>query len=259
MGGGVGLSIYGSHRVITDSTLMAMPEVMIGIVPDVGAGYFFSKCKAEGVGLFLGLTGKSIHCEDIMKFGFGTHYSRDLKIVEQAFLSDQVSWSEYPHEVHQQVDLILKKVTSEVPRHPKSMKDDELELIASLFGFSAVKKCENLHQLIDHMKSFSSENPFLKELLSYLDESGQCCPLACHVWYQHYRNTILAPHSDLATVFKNEFILNSQLLLGINFQIGVNNKLLAKGDLLKTRKFEPCKLEDVKQEDVDKFFEKCEF
>ncbi len=42
MGGGVGLSIYGDHRLATDNSKFAMPESAIGFFPDVGGSYFLS-------------------------------------------------------------------------------------------------------------------------------------------------------------------------------------------------------------------------
>lgn len=63
MGGGVGISIYGSHRVATEHFSFAMPEVGIGFFPDIGASYFLSRCP-QHVGYYLALTGNQINCED---------------------------------------------------------------------------------------------------------------------------------------------------------------------------------------------------
>ena len=57
MGGGVGLSLYGNCRMMSENAKFAMPETAIGFFPDVGASYFLSKLD-NGIGLFLGLTGK---------------------------------------------------------------------------------------------------------------------------------------------------------------------------------------------------------
>ena len=57
MGGGVGLSIYGDHRLATDNTKFAMPETSIGFFPDVGGSYFLSNLP-KNVGKYIGLTGE---------------------------------------------------------------------------------------------------------------------------------------------------------------------------------------------------------
>ncbi|NTU59753.1 MAG: enoyl-CoA hydratase/isomerase family protein, partial [Deltaproteobacteria bacterium] len=56
MGGGVGLSIYGSHRVVTERTVFAMPETAIGFFCDVGASWFLPRLPGR-LGLYLALTG----------------------------------------------------------------------------------------------------------------------------------------------------------------------------------------------------------
>ena len=45
MGGGVGLSIYGKYRLVSEKAKFAMPETAIGFFPDVGGSYFLSKIK----------------------------------------------------------------------------------------------------------------------------------------------------------------------------------------------------------------------
>lgn len=63
MGGGVGLSAHASHRVVTDRTRLAMPEVGIGFIPDVGGTWLLSRCPGE-IGTYLGLTGAVVSGAD---------------------------------------------------------------------------------------------------------------------------------------------------------------------------------------------------
>ncbi|GAC17627.1 enoyl-CoA hydratase/isomerase family protein [Paraglaciecola arctica] len=65
MGGGLGLMSGGSHRVVTENSRIAMPEISIGLYPDVGGSYFLNQMPA-GNGLFLGLTGASINATDAL-------------------------------------------------------------------------------------------------------------------------------------------------------------------------------------------------
>ena len=60
MGGGMGISQGASVRIVTDRTQMAMPETHIGLFPDVGGGYFLSRCPGH-LGEYLGLTGQKIN------------------------------------------------------------------------------------------------------------------------------------------------------------------------------------------------------
>lgn len=73
MGGGMGLSIHGSHRLITDNTIMAMPEAGIGFFTDIGASHFLNHCPGQ-VGICMGITGEKLTAADCLYAGLGTHY-----------------------------------------------------------------------------------------------------------------------------------------------------------------------------------------
>src|SRR6266576_3791930 len=63
MGGGVGLSAHGSHRVVTERTKLAMPEVGLGFFPDVGGTWLLSQSPGE-IGTYFGLTGQTMNGPD---------------------------------------------------------------------------------------------------------------------------------------------------------------------------------------------------
>ena len=79
MGGGAGLSVHGSHRVVTENTSFAMPETGIGLYPDVGGTYFLSHVPGQS-GTYLALTGTRIGPADMLSFGLATHYISSDKI-----------------------------------------------------------------------------------------------------------------------------------------------------------------------------------
>ena len=68
MGGGMGLSQGASVRIVTEHTKMAMPETNIGLFPDVGGGYFLSRCPGH-VGEYLALTGEVIGADEALGYG----------------------------------------------------------------------------------------------------------------------------------------------------------------------------------------------
>jgi enoyl-CoA hydratase len=63
MGGGVGLSAHGRHRVVTERTKLAMPEVGLGFFPDVGGTWLLSRAPGE-IGTYFGLTGHTMNGPD---------------------------------------------------------------------------------------------------------------------------------------------------------------------------------------------------
>jgi enoyl-CoA hydratase len=79
MGGGAGLSVHGSHRVVTENTSFAMPETGIGLYPDVGGTYFLSHLPGE-TGTWLALTGARIRAADMLSLGLATHYASSVEI-----------------------------------------------------------------------------------------------------------------------------------------------------------------------------------
>lgn len=69
MGGGVGLSAHASHRVVTDRTRLAMPEVGLGFFPDVGGTWLLSRSPGE-IGTYFGLTGQTMNGPDAIHARF---------------------------------------------------------------------------------------------------------------------------------------------------------------------------------------------
>lgn len=75
MGGAMGLTLNGSHTIISENAQMAMPEIYIGFFPDVGARYFLKKCPGH-IAQFLALTGYRMNSEDIIYSGLSGNYVR---------------------------------------------------------------------------------------------------------------------------------------------------------------------------------------
>jgi len=73
MGGGVGLSVHGSHRIATETSLFAMPETAIGFFCDVGGSYFLSRLP-HSIGIYLALTGQRLKGKELVAAGIATHY-----------------------------------------------------------------------------------------------------------------------------------------------------------------------------------------
>lgn len=81
MGGGVGLSVHGPFRIVTENSLFAMPETAIGFFPDVGGGHFLSRLPGR-LGLFLGLTGHRLRAADMLYCGIATHFVSATRVPE---------------------------------------------------------------------------------------------------------------------------------------------------------------------------------
>jgi enoyl-CoA hydratase len=73
MGGGIGVSVHGSHRVVTENAVLAMPETTIGLFPDVGTSFVLSRLP-DALGFWLGLTGARLRGAEAVEAGLATHF-----------------------------------------------------------------------------------------------------------------------------------------------------------------------------------------
>lgn len=81
MGGGVGVSVHGSHRVAGDKYAFAMPEVGIGFFPDVGATWFLPRLPGR-LGTYCALTGDRLNAADACAAGLATHRVASSRFAE---------------------------------------------------------------------------------------------------------------------------------------------------------------------------------
>ncbi|GMR49677.1 hypothetical protein PMAYCL1PPCAC_19872, partial [Pristionchus mayeri] len=109
MGAGCGLSVNGRYRVATERTVLAMPEVAIGLFPSVGCSYSFPQLK-NNLGLYMALTGFRLHGADALHAGLATHLvnSGDIILLEKALIDvehptgeavDEILWRFQPKEI----------------------------------------------------------------------------------------------------------------------------------------------------------------
>lgn len=73
MGGGVGVSLHGSHRVVGESSKIAMPECAVGLVPDVGGTLLLARAPGR-LGEYLGVTGYRMNASDAILAGFANYF-----------------------------------------------------------------------------------------------------------------------------------------------------------------------------------------
>ncbi len=110
MGGGVGISIHGSHRIATENTLFAMPETGIGMFPDVGGTYFLPRLPGQ-IGMYLGLTGARLKPADCLYAGVCTHYVPAVRLMELQTALSEASESAA-------ADLVIGAFAEEPPDDP---------------------------------------------------------------------------------------------------------------------------------------------
>lgn len=95
MGGGMGIAQGAKVRVVTDKTRIAMPEVGIGLIPDVGASYFLSRLPGA-LGLYLALTGNQVRAADALYAGLADVYLTADELARVDAALRQIPWSKNP-------------------------------------------------------------------------------------------------------------------------------------------------------------------
>jgi enoyl-CoA hydratase len=111
MGGGVGVSAHGSVRVVTETSKVAMPEVGIGFIPDVGGAFLLSRAPGA-LGLYAGLTGAPFSGADAIALGFADHYvpHAQLDAFTQAIVDDGIEPALAAHAVEPPAsDLVAQR------------------------------------------------------------------------------------------------------------------------------------------------------
>ena len=126
MGGGMGIAQGAQVRIVTDTTRIAMPEVGIGLIPDVGASYFLSRLPGA-LGLYLALTGNQVRAADALYAGLADLYLPAEALARVHDTLRQVQWSNDPRAdvsdalrslgTTQLPDAPLASVRSAIDRH----------------------------------------------------------------------------------------------------------------------------------------------
>lgn len=111
MGGGVGISVHGSHRIATERTTFAMPETGIGLFPDVGGGWFLPRLRGE-LGTWLATTGARLKGADVAAARVATHFLPSELVPN---LKKQLVSADYAGGAAEMVGEILSRATHAVP------------------------------------------------------------------------------------------------------------------------------------------------
>lgn len=106
MGGGMGLAVPASHRIVTETTMMAMPEVSIGLFADAGASYFLGKMP-DKIGLFLGLTGARFNGADALSLGVADFAMASTQLDRLVNALMAAIWQQDSMANHQMLDELL--------------------------------------------------------------------------------------------------------------------------------------------------------
>jgi enoyl-CoA hydratase len=127
MGGGVGVSVHGSHRVVSERTVFAMPETGIGLFPDVGATYVLPRLPGA-LGMYLGLSGARLGAADCLYAGIGACYVPSARLDE---LEAALAEADLSGDAHAAVEAVLARFRDD-PGPPPLLAD--IDRIDACYG-----------------------------------------------------------------------------------------------------------------------------
>lgn len=234
MGGGAGIAVGGSHRIVTDNTKWAMPETKIGLFPDVGASYFLNKMPGH-IGLYLALTAKSINAADALYTGIGDYYI------------DSSSWDSLRQDISKEswvIDLAEEKLDKLINKYKKipPMRSSIAELQQKIdrhFGFDTVE------EIVSSLQDAADQGDEWADNIVKIISSKSPTSLKVTL-----RQLIEGKKKSMKECFKMELEMSINFMECYDFFEGVRAVLVDKD---KNPKWKPSTLEEVKEEDVVRF------
>ncbi len=210
MGGGIGVAIGGSHRVVTERSMLAMPEVTIGLYPDVGASWFFNRMPVQ-LAEFLGMTGYRMDAADALFTQMADYAvnSGDRRRVLDGLLALQFV------NPHNEIDALLSE-------HAASIQIQSSTLHQNLDQIHALTGPRDLPAVVRHFETLQSDEKWLQRAARAL-LSG--CPMTLALVREQIRR---ARHMSLAEVFQMELIVSTQCAMHADFREGVRALLIDK-------------------------------
>lgn len=238
MGGGMGLMNGASHRVVTERSRLAMPEISIGLYPDVGATYFLGQLP-DNMGLFLGLTAAQVNAADALYLGMADFaIPSDLHTnTLQALVN--ASWTDDNELNHATLTDTLQQRTFSSEELTDGPLFERRDLISKLLtGNDIVAVSE---QFLQHETD--------DELISRAQKTlARGCPLTAHiVWQQLQFGGSLA----LADAFRVELTLSVNCAVKGDFVEGVRALLIDKD---RNPKWTHKRIAEVTADDIDAMF-----
>lgn len=236
MGGGMGLMSGASHRIVTETSRLAMPEITIGLYPDVGGSYFLPRLPGKS-GLFLGLTGASMNACDARYLGLADYYVPSDKRHDLLETLRRHEWQ--AEDVDSQVATLINGV-SEDEAMPESVVEKHQAVIE--------KACsqESLEAIVEGIAAIDSDDD--KWLARAQKTLAAGSPVTAHLVYQQIQR---GAQMNLAECFKMELIMSCRCGEMGEFQEGVRALLIDKDN---APQWKYASVADVPSDVVEKFF-----
>ena len=237
MGGGIGLMSGASHRVVTEKSRLAMPEITIGLYPDVGGTWFLNRMQGH-VGLFLALTGASIGAADAIFAGLADVEiaQANKQVVLDALLKQ--SWTGDEDGV-----LLTRLLQSHASFSATSVPTP---LSAHLALINQLCSQPTLPEIVDAILALKTDDVWLQKAAATLRAGS---PGSAGLIYALLRR---GRHLSLAEIFRLEYVVTLHCAARADFSEGIRALIIEKD---RQPKWLHAGLADVSRDWVNGFFE----
>jgi len=228
MGGGVGISQYGTHIVAGENYSWSMPEVKIGLFPDIAATQILANMKGA-VGTYLGLTGRAVNRYDAVYIG----------LIEFCIDADKFDSIKAAIREAEPVDKLLDDMNQTIK--PSIIEANE-PLITRVFSKPTVE------EIMTALIEVSEEEPDNKEwALQTLEDMKEACPLSLKVTLKAIQKS---KGLTVDETLRQDLTLAKHFIEGENFLPAIEAKLINKTKPI----WKPATLEEVSNDMVEQYF-----
>jgi enoyl-CoA hydratase/carnithine racemase len=239
MGGGVGLSVAGSHRFVTDQAKIAMPEIHIGLFPDVGGGWFLNRAPGYS-GLLMALTGLVVNEGDAIFAGLADYYVPHAVRAQVIAALSEIKWGASVADHFNQMTFACRELCA--PHHADlrpSLLHEQFHAIREAFNRA---KVHGIHKGLDALAAQDSR------FVSAANNLNNGSPTAAAVVFEYMRRT---RQMSLQEVLHLDLTLAKQFARGADFPEGVRALLIDKD---KAPKWFPADATQVSSALIEKHF-----
>jgi enoyl-CoA hydratase/carnithine racemase len=216
MGGGLGIFSACRYRLVTPDVTLAMPEITIGLFPDVGASWFLNRLPGR-IGLFMGLTGARLNVSDALRVG----------LADMAILPDQVEslierlkeerWTGESAADDNRLFRLVKQL-----EHPDYRALPASELARHEQDIARLSAGDELPAIVENLLAAEIDSDWWQGCVKNL--RGGCPVTAWLVWTQLKK----AQQMSLKDVFRMEYTMAARCTQRPDLREGIRARLIDK-------------------------------
>ncbi|MBB3228898.1 enoyl-CoA hydratase/carnithine racemase [Luteibacter sp. Sphag1AF] len=235
MGGGIGLMSGATHRVVTERSKLAMPEITVGLYPDVGGSWLLNRVP-DHAGLFLALTGAPLGAADAIHAGLADHYLRDEQRADVYSALSAQAWSIRAADNAQALTSLLSDMAGQPDVGPLARHRDAIH---------AACAADTLDAVIAAIEAMPGDDPWLESARRTLAAGA---PGSARLAFELSRR---ARDASLADVFRMEYVVSLHCAAHGDFQEGIRALLIDKD---RQPRWNPATLADATPSWAEAFF-----